>query len=100
LLAYEALAQQWLPSRDGSDYVAGDAYFGLLKKFSVMFYDTSADVEEPDSGYNDEEEEDEDEELSDMEEIDVFDSDNSLFPDLSPERPAPTPSPPRTIDDI
>jgi hypothetical protein len=47
----------------------------------VKFYDTSADVEEPDSGYNDEEEDDEyeDEELLDSEEVDTFDSENSLF---------------------
>ena len=101
LLAYEALEQRWLPSQDGRDYIAGDAYFGLLKKFNVKFYDTSADVEEPDSGYNDEDEndKDEDEELSETEEISVFDSDNSLFPDVSPEPPASVP-PPGRIEDI
>jgi hypothetical protein len=101
LLAYEAREHQWLPSLDGSDYVTADEYFGLLKKFSVKFYDTSADVEEPDSGYNDEDEDDEyeDEELSETEESSVFDSENSLFPDVRPEPPASVP-PPGRIEDI
>jgi Reverse transcriptase (RNA-dependent DNA polymerase) len=54
LLAYEALQQAWLPSKGGNDYVKADPYFMLLAKHSVRFYDTSADVPEPDSGYNDE----------------------------------------------
>lgn len=58
LLAYEALEHGWLRSRDGGDYVAGDEYFQLLKKHSVKFYDTSADVKEPDSGYNDDDNDD------------------------------------------
>ena len=65
LLAYEALQQGWLPSKNGSDYVKEDTYFELLDKYSVRFYDTSADVPEPDSGYNDEDDdsyENEDEE--------------------------------------
>jgi hypothetical protein len=70
LLAYEALEHGWLPSRDGLDYVAADAYFQLLKQHSVKFYDTSADVEEPDSGYNDDDDEssDEDEDENSSEE--------------------------------
>jgi hypothetical protein len=96
LLAYEALEQRWLPSLDGTDYVAADPYFQLLKKYSVKFYDTSADVEEPDSGYNDDDEdedEDEDEDSLSTDEIVTFDMGDSLFPEVSPEPPRPTPSP-------
>jgi Reverse transcriptase (RNA-dependent DNA polymerase) len=66
LLAYEAFEQGWLPSKDGKHYVGTDEYFQVLKKHSVKFYDTSADVEEPDSGYND----DDDNEDSDLDEED------------------------------
>jgi len=41
LIAYEALIKGWLPSKDGSDYVAVDDFFGLLAKHAVMFYDIS-----------------------------------------------------------
>ena len=70
-----------MPSRDGSDYVAADQYFRLLKKHSVKFYDTSADVEEPDSGYNDDDEDDDDESSDDL----VFDDDGvgHLFPEVT-----------------
>jgi hypothetical protein len=40
LLAYEAYVQGWLPSLDGSDYVDADAFFGVLSKKDVRFYDT------------------------------------------------------------
>jgi hypothetical protein len=78
LLAYEALEQGWLPSRDGNDYVAADEYFQLLKKHSVKFYDTSADVEEPDSGYNDD---DENEDLD----LDEKEEETSVVGEMSPE---------------
>lgn len=41
LIAYEALTKGWLPSKDGTDYVAGDDFFSLLAKHGVKFYDTS-----------------------------------------------------------
>jgi hypothetical protein len=41
LLAYEALTKGWLPSQDGADYIAGDAFFGALQKLGVVFYDES-----------------------------------------------------------
>jgi hypothetical protein len=40
LLAYEANLHGWLPSTDGSDYVATDGFFGILSKNGVLFYDT------------------------------------------------------------
>jgi hypothetical protein len=40
LLAYEALEKGWLPSADGSNYVANDDFFGVLSVFNVNFYDT------------------------------------------------------------
>jgi hypothetical protein len=39
LIAYEALRKGWLPSVDGSDYVAADDFFGLLSHHGVEFYD-------------------------------------------------------------
>jgi hypothetical protein len=79
LLAYEALQQDWLPPKDGNDYVKADPYFKLLDKHSVLFYDTSADVPEPDSGYNDDDElyEDEDveEEKNDQEPEQILSAD-------------------------
>ncbi len=53
LLAYEASMQQWLPPVGGLDFVQSDVFFGILAKFDVRFYDTSANVPEPDSGYED-----------------------------------------------
>lgn len=38
LLAYEALEQGWLPSRNGSDYVGADEFFSILRKHGVRFY--------------------------------------------------------------
>ena len=65
----------------------------------MKFYDTSADVEEPDAGYNDGDEDDdyEDLELHDTEGINAFDSENSLFPDVVSEPPTSVP-PTGTID--
>jgi hypothetical protein len=40
LIAYEALTKGWLPSKDGSDYVAADDFFSLLSVRGVEFYDT------------------------------------------------------------
>jgi len=41
LLAYEALAQQWLPSVSGIDYVLNDSFFSILRAHNVKFYDAS-----------------------------------------------------------
>ena len=38
LLAYEALEQGWLPSRNGNDYVGADEFFSILRKHGVHFY--------------------------------------------------------------
>jgi hypothetical protein len=40
LIAYEALRKGWLPSVDGSDYVANDDFFASLAAYDVEFYDT------------------------------------------------------------
>lgn len=40
LIAFEALKKGWLPSKDGSDYVAADDFFGLLYVYGIEFYDT------------------------------------------------------------
>lgn len=40
LIAYEALIKGWLPSKDGSNYVAADDFFSLLSVRGVEFYDT------------------------------------------------------------
>ena len=82
LLAYEAFEQGWLPSKDGKHYVGTDEYFQILDKHSVKFYDTSADVEEPDSGYNDD---DDNEDLDLEEEEDDDDDDDSDVEAMSPE---------------
>lgn len=50
LLAYEALVKGWLPSKDGTDYVAADPFFSILQGGDVAFYD----VDEPwEDGYSD-----------------------------------------------
>lgn len=38
LIAYEALGQGWLPSRNGNDYVEADDFFSILRKHGVRFY--------------------------------------------------------------
>jgi len=65
LLAYEAFEQGWLPALNNTDYTVVDPYFQILKKHSVRFYDTSAEVEAPDSGYNDDDDDDDSELLED-----------------------------------
>jgi hypothetical protein len=40
LLAYEALIKGWLPSKDNTDYVKADDFFGKLSQYDVQFYDT------------------------------------------------------------
>jgi hypothetical protein len=40
LIAYEALIKGWLPSTDGSNYVAADDFFASLSTYGVEFYDT------------------------------------------------------------
>lgn len=76
LLAYEALEQGWLPSQDNTNYITQDEYFKLLKNHDVKFYDTSANVEEPDSGYNDEDEDEDDYEPDDDEDDEEVSPDN------------------------
>jgi hypothetical protein len=39
LLAYEALTRGWLASKDGTDYVSGDNFFGELSRRGIRFYD-------------------------------------------------------------
>jgi hypothetical protein len=41
LLAYEAYVKGWLPSIDGTDYVAEDDFFGILSANGVEFYDAT-----------------------------------------------------------
>jgi hypothetical protein len=40
LLAYEAVRKGWLNSVDGTDYIAGDDFFGRIADLEVEFYDT------------------------------------------------------------
>ncbi len=51
LLAYEAYVKGWLPSLDGSDYVAADGFFGILSKNGIEFYDTGTRDPSVDSGW-------------------------------------------------
>jgi len=41
MLAYDAYRKGWLPSVNGSDYVAADQFFSILASNKVEFYDTS-----------------------------------------------------------
>ena len=66
LLAYEASVKDWLPSVTGQDYVTNDPYFSLLRDSGVSFYDTS-DVEMPDEGGYEEEDDYEDDDEDDEE---------------------------------
>jgi hypothetical protein len=53
LLAYEALEQNWLASEDGTDYIANDSFFSILKQHGVRFYDPSSTDLPSIFGYND-----------------------------------------------
>jgi hypothetical protein len=80
LIAYEALEQGWLPSKNGNDYIEADDFFSILRSNGVRFYgaaivDTASffeyDSDEDDSSDDDGdeevliEEEDDDDEPSD-----------------------------------
>jgi hypothetical protein len=65
LLVYEAYVQNWLPSLAGTDFVAADPYFSILQRGGVRFFDTTADVEAPESGYEEDEDYEDDEEDDD-----------------------------------
>ena len=41
LLSYEANVKNWLPTRDLTDHVTADQYFGLMKAKRVSFYSSS-----------------------------------------------------------
>ena len=53
LLAYEGIAQDWLPARNGLNYLLADPYFGLLHHHGVRFYDSTADAELMEIEYGD-----------------------------------------------
>jgi hypothetical protein len=41
LLAYEARVRDWLPSKNGDDYISADPFFSDIHAFNVHFYDTA-----------------------------------------------------------
>jgi hypothetical protein len=41
LLAYEARIRDWLPSKNGDDYVNADPFFSDIQKLGVHFYDSA-----------------------------------------------------------
>ena len=41
LLAYEARIRDWLPSKNGDDYIAADPFFSDIQRFGVYFYDST-----------------------------------------------------------
>src|ERR1700722_4083643 len=51
LIAYEALGKLWLPSADGSNYVANDDFFASLSALDVEFYDTGTRDPATNSGW-------------------------------------------------
>jgi hypothetical protein len=53
LLAYEAYVQGWLPSLDGTDYIADDPFFSILEAGNVRFYDAQETWEDGYSDYSD-----------------------------------------------
>lgn len=66
LLAYEANAQGWLPSSDGS-VLTSDPFFSVLYNGGVRFYDAGETWEEGYSDYSDGDERDESEQQEDEE---------------------------------
>ena len=55
LLAYEAFDQGWLPSSNGTDYIAADGMFSILRSKHVRFYDpNSTGLPSSATGYEDE----------------------------------------------
>ncbi len=89
LLAYEAFVKGWLPSKDGTDYVAADPFFSILKAGNVRFYD----VDEPwEDGYSDYSDGD-DEIWDDDDEDDEDSEDDTEVPPIFPELAAQPASP-------
>ena len=76
LLAYEALVKGWLPSRDGTNYVAADPFFSILQGGDVAFYDVDEPWEDGYSDYSDGDDEIWDDEDDDNE--DDLDGDSEL----------------------
>jgi hypothetical protein len=56
LLAYEALEQGWLASIGGTDYIAQDEFFSILKSNDVKFYGTELSPTDNEFKYWDDEE--------------------------------------------
>lgn len=80
LLAYEALAQGWLPPVGGKDYLKADPFFSILANSAVRFYNGEETWEDGYSDYSDDDyEEDADEDDDTDDEDDTGDDD---VPDL------------------
>jgi hypothetical protein len=41
ILAYEARIRNWLPSKNGDDYIAADPFFSDIQRLGVYFYDSA-----------------------------------------------------------
>jgi hypothetical protein len=41
ILAYEARIRDWLPSKNGDDYIAADPFFSDIQRLGVYFYDST-----------------------------------------------------------
>ena len=76
LLAYEAYVQHWLPSIDGTDYVAGDPFFEILHDGDVGFYNAGEPWEDGYSDYSDGDDDEEDEEDEEDEDEDENEHEN------------------------
>ena len=42
ILAYEAYIRNWLPSKNGDDYITSDPFFSVLKSKDIHFFDINA----------------------------------------------------------
>jgi hypothetical protein len=80
LLAYEARVQQWLPSIDGTDYIAADPFFSILQQGGVRFYDAGDPWEEGYSDYSDGDDEDDEDEDDQDDEGDTLEDDAAEGP--------------------
>lgn len=80
LLAYEAYIQGWLPSLDGTDYIAEDPFFSILQNGAVRFYNVDRPWEDGYSDYSDGDDDDQDDQDDEEEDLDeeIAEEDSAL----------------------
>jgi hypothetical protein len=78
LIAYEALEQGWLPSKNGNDYVGADDFFSILRSNGVRFY--GAAIVDTASFFEYDADEDESDSSDDSDDEDVLTEEEDVEP--------------------